>query len=94
MNTSGKMETSHVLSVRLGTRGTKVSLLVIICLCFSSSDGGALRLLGCPRVDGDDEEDDINDLENELSYPQGKLKGRSQWHGDAAELSASSRREY
>ncbi|KAL0330529.1 UNVERIFIED_CONTAM: Cellulose synthase A catalytic subunit [UDP-forming] [Sesamum radiatum] len=51
------------------------------------------RQKGSPRVDGDDDEDDIDDLENEFSYSQGKVKARSQWHGDDAELSASSRRE-
>ncbi|KAL0394252.1 UNVERIFIED_CONTAM: Cellulose synthase A catalytic subunit [UDP-forming] [Sesamum latifolium] len=51
------------------------------------------RHKGSPRVDGDDDEDDIDDLENEFSYSQGKVKARSQWHGDDAELSASSRRE-
>lgn len=49
--------------------------------------------IGSPRVDGDDDEDDIDDLENELNYSQGKLKARSQWHGDEVELSASSRHE-
>ncbi|KAL2236199.1 UNVERIFIED_CONTAM: Cellulose synthase A catalytic subunit 1 UDP-forming [Sesamum indicum] len=51
------------------------------------------RQKGCPRVDGDDEEEDIDDLENEFNYSQGKSKARSQWLGDDVELSASSRRE-
>ncbi|KAG8375778.1 hypothetical protein BUALT_Bualt10G0135700 [Buddleja alternifolia] len=51
------------------------------------------RHRGSPRVDGDEDEDDVDDLENEFSYSQGKMKARSQWHGDDAELSASSRRE-
>ncbi|KAL0372229.1 UNVERIFIED_CONTAM: Cellulose synthase A catalytic subunit [UDP-forming] [Sesamum calycinum] len=51
------------------------------------------RHKGCPRVDGDDEEEDIDDLENEFNYSQGKSKARSQWLGDDVELSASSRRE-
>ncbi|KAK6119614.1 hypothetical protein DH2020_046637 [Rehmannia glutinosa] len=46
-----------------------------------------------PRVEGDDDEDGIDDLENEFIYSQGKVKARSQWHGDDAELSASLRRE-
>lgn len=49
--------------------------------------------IGSPRIHGDDEEDGVDDLENELSYSQGKVKARSQWHGDDVELSASSRRE-
>lgn len=48
---------------------------------------------GSQRVDGDDDEDDVDDLENEFNYSQGKSKAGSQWHGEDVELSSSSRRE-
>lgn len=47
---------------------------------------------GSPRVDGDDDEDDVDDLENEFNYPQGN-KARRQWQGDDADLSSSARHE-
>lgn len=50
------------------------------------------RLKGSPRVDGDDDEDDVDDLENEFNYPQGN-KGRRQWQGDDPDLSSSARHE-
>ncbi|MCL7046385.1 hypothetical protein MKW94_000972 [Papaver nudicaule] len=43
------------------------------------------RLKGSPRVEGDDEEDDIDDLENEFA--------RRQWQGEDIDLSSSSRHE-
>lgn len=45
---------------------------------------------GSPRVDGDEDEDDIDDLENEFNYAQGT---RRQWQGDDPDLSSSSRHE-
>lgn len=42
-------------------------------------------------MDGDDEEDDVDDLENEFNCTQGNTKARRQWHGD--DLSSSSRHE-
>ena len=50
-------------------------------------------VLGSPRVDGDDDEDDVDDLENEFHYPQGNNKGRRQWQGDDADHSSSARHE-
>lgn len=102
MNTRGEMGIRRALSVKLGTRDTKVSLAShnlhedYLVLCFSSINGGIwifCSVIGSPRVDGDDDEDDIDDLENEFSYSQGKMKARSQWHGDDVELSGSSRHE-
>lgn len=46
---------------------------------------------GSPRVEGDDEEDDVDDIENEFNYAQGNSKARRQWED---ELSSSSRRDY
>ena len=43
-------------------------------------------------MDGDDDEDDVDDLENEFSYGQGKTNARRQWDEDA-DLSSSSRRD-
>ncbi|GMP94586.1 hypothetical protein CsSME_00044002 [Camellia sinensis var. sinensis] len=51
------------------------------------------RHKGSPRVDGDDEEDDVDDLENEFNYTQGNSIARRQWHGEDADLSSSSRHE-
>ncbi|KAI3523145.1 hypothetical protein L1887_01202 [Cichorium endivia] len=51
------------------------------------------RHKGSPRVDGDDDEDDVDDLENEFDYAQGNAKGRRQWQGEDPDLSSSSRRE-
>lgn len=48
---------------------------------------------GSPRVDGDDDEDEVDDLENEFNYGQGNVKARSQWERDDADLSSSSRHE-
>ncbi|XP_042499125.1 cellulose synthase A catalytic subunit 1 [UDP-forming]-like, partial [Macadamia integrifolia] len=47
------------------------------------------RHKGSPRVEGDDEEDDVDDLENEFNYTHGKR----QWQGDDVDLSSSSRHE-
>ncbi|KAI3829320.1 hypothetical protein L1987_03440 [Smallanthus sonchifolius] len=51
------------------------------------------RHKGSPRVDGDDDEDDVDDLENEFNYPQGSNKARRQWQEDDADLSSSARHE-
>ncbi|XP_007018605.2 PREDICTED: probable cellulose synthase A catalytic subunit 5 [UDP-forming] isoform X1 [Theobroma cacao] len=42
------------------------------------------RLKGCPRVDGDEEEDDIDDLENEFNL-EGRSNGQDMNHGFAAD---------
>ena len=52
-----------------------------------------IYLIGSPRVDGDDDEDEVDDLENEFNYGQGHVKARRQWQGDDADLSSSSRHE-
>jgi hypothetical protein len=52
-----------------------------------------LDVLGSARVDGDDDEDDGDDIENEFNYTQGNTKSRTQWDDDA-DLSSSSRRDY
>lgn len=44
-------------------------------------------------MEGDDDEDDVDDIENEFNYAQGNAKTRRQWEEDA-DLSSSSRREY
>lgn len=62
-----------------GFLGTKVNKFVII--------------LGSPRVEGDDEEEEFDDIENEFNYAQGKSKARRQWQGDDTDLSSSSRHE-
>ncbi|KAK4854366.1 hypothetical protein QYF36_022791 [Acer negundo] len=49
------------------------------------------RHKGSPRVDGDEEEDDVDDLENEFDYAQGNSKARRQWQDE--EHSGSSRHE-
>nr|VDD40801.1 unnamed protein product [Brassica oleracea] len=49
------------------------------------------RLRGHPRVEGDEDEDDVDDIENEFNYTQGANKGRRQRHGE--EFSSSSRHE-
>ncbi|MCI18637.1 cellulose synthase A catalytic subunit 1, partial [Trifolium medium] len=51
------------------------------------------RHKGSARVDGDDDEDDGDDIENEFNYTQGNTKSRTQWDDDA-DLSSSSRRDY
>ncbi|KAJ6674029.1 X-BOX TRANSCRIPTION FACTOR-RELATED [Salix viminalis] len=51
------------------------------------------RHKGSPRVDGDEDEDDVDDLENEFNYAQGIGNAKHQWQGDDIELSSSSRHE-
>jgi cellulose synthase A len=51
------------------------------------------RHKGSARVDGDDDEDDGDDIENEFNYTQGNTKSTTQWDDDA-DLSSSSRRDY
>ena len=43
-------------------------------------------------MEGDDDEDDVDDIENEFSYSQGNTKAKRQWEEDA-DLSSSSRRD-
>lgn len=52
-----------------------------------------VHVLGSPRVDGDDDEEDVDDIDNEFNYAQGNSKARQQWQGDDAGLSSSSRHE-
>ena len=42
-------------------------------------------------MEGDDDEDDVDDIENEFSYEQGKTKSRQQWEGEDADISSSAR---
>lgn len=44
-------------------------------------------------MDGDDDEEDVDDIDNEFNYAQGNSKARQQWQGDDAGLSSSSRHE-
>ncbi|KQK07271.1 probable cellulose synthase A catalytic subunit 1 [UDP-forming] [Brachypodium distachyon] len=54
------------------------------------------RLKGSPRVQGDEEEEDVDDLDNEFNYKQGNGKG-PEWQlhgqGEDIDLSSSSRHE-
>ncbi|VAI54301.1 unnamed protein product [Triticum turgidum subsp. durum] len=45
-----------------------------------------------PRVPGDEEEEDVDDLDNEFNYKQGNGKG-PEWQGEDIDLSSSSRHE-
>jgi hypothetical protein len=50
---------------------------------------------GCPRVQGDEEEEDVDDLDNEFNYKQDNGKG-PEWQlgqGEDVDLSSSSRHE-
>ncbi|KAM7256330.1 hypothetical protein ACFE04_012071 [Oxalis oulophora] len=51
------------------------------------------RHKGSARVEGDEEEEDIDDLENEFGYAQGNTKPARQWQGENVDLSASERHE-
>nr|AAY43217.1 cellulose synthase BoCesA1 [Bambusa oldhamii] len=54
------------------------------------------RHKGSPRVQGDDEEEDVDDLDNEFNYKQGSGKGpewQRQGQGEDVDLSSSSRHE-
>ncbi|VAH02991.1 unnamed protein product [Triticum turgidum subsp. durum] len=54
------------------------------------------RLKGSPRVPGDEEEEDVDDLDNEFNYKQGNGKGpewQLQGQGEDIDLSSSSRHE-
>lgn len=44
-------------------------------------------------MDGDDDEDEVDDLENEFNHTQRNGKARRQWQGEEADLSSSSRHE-
>ncbi|KAL9233881.1 hypothetical protein vseg_008817 [Gypsophila vaccaria] len=46
------------------------------------------RQKGSPRVSGDDEEEDIDDIENEFNYARGPSKAKQQW-----DITSSSRNE-
>lgn len=66
-------------------------LLCVLILILNDESGS-----GSPRVDGDDEEDDVDDIENEFNYRQGNNnnnKSRRQWD-DSDRSASSSRREY
>ncbi|ONK81025.1 uncharacterized protein A4U43_C01F24420 [Asparagus officinalis] len=54
------------------------------------------RQKGSPRVEGDDEEDGVDDLENEFNYTQGNCRALRTWqqgHEEDIDLSSSSRHE-
>ncbi|MQM09348.1 hypothetical protein Taro_042214 [Colocasia esculenta] len=53
------------------------------------------RHKGSPRVEGDDEEDDVDDLDNEFNYADnnGKVVRQRRQQGEENDLSSSSRRE-
>ncbi|KAL2938892.1 Cellulose synthase A catalytic subunit 1 [UDP-forming] [Bienertia sinuspersici] len=51
------------------------------------------RHKGSPRVEGDDEEDDVDDIENEFNYARGTSNTKHQWQGEDVDLSSSSRHE-
>ncbi|KAL8166470.1 hypothetical protein V2J09_007969 [Rumex salicifolius] len=51
------------------------------------------RHKGSARVDGDDDEDEVDDLDNEFNCTQVNNKARHQWQGSDADLSSSSRHE-
>jgi len=53
------------------------------------------RQKGSPRVDGDEEEEDVDDLDNEFNYRPGAGKAavNQQWQPGDADLSSSSRHE-
>ena len=44
-------------------------------------------------MDGDEEEDGVDDLDNEFNYTRGTSKAKGQWQGEDADLSSSSRHE-
>ena len=99
MNMSEKMVTSLVPSARLDTRGTRVRICVyaISVSCFNPLilfiKWRWFCISGSPRVEGDDDEDDVDDLENEFDYAPGNTRSRRQWEGEDADLSSSSRHE-
>jgi cellulose synthase A len=67
-----------------------VSLKELILLLFSLGQN-----VGSPRVQGDDEEEDIDDLDNEFNYKQHNGKG-PEWQlgqGEDGDLSSSARLE-
>jgi len=57
---------SNVLKVRCLL--DQISLVFCECRRFSDLFGLCCCLLGSPRVEGDEEEDDIDDLDNEFEY--------------------------
>lgn len=49
---------------------------------------------GSPRVDGDEDEEDVDDIDNEFNYRQGAGKTlNQQWQPGDADLSSSSRHD-
>lgn len=44
-------------------------------------------------MEGDEDEDDVDDLENEFNYAQGNSKTIRQWQGEDVDLSSSARHE-
>lgn len=97
MSMSAKMVISPVHSARLVTKGRKVCFVMehnLLCsflpLIYYLQ---GLHVAGSPRVDGDDDEDDVDDLENEFNYAKGKGAVRHQWRGEDLVLSSSSRHE-
>ncbi|KAK4769406.1 hypothetical protein SAY86_027556 [Trapa natans] len=47
------------------------------------------RHKGSPRVEGDDDENDVDDIENEFNYNQGDTTRRRHWQGDDSDISSS-----
>lgn len=68
-------------------------IVVSLISCSPSLRADMSFASGSPRVEGDDEEDDIDDLENEFNYTSGTSKARHQWQGEDVDLSSSSRHE-
>ena len=75
MSTRGKMELSAALTARLDTDDSGVSFLFLsvfsICCCMCLTTSFFWNVAGSPRVEGDEDEDDVDDIENEFSYAQG-----------------------
>ena len=95
MSTRGKMELSVALNARLDTdvSGVSTSLWIFFLFCLVFVGEQVFWIVaGSPRVEGDEDEDDVDDIENEFNYAQGANKGRRQQrHGE--EFSSSSRHE-
>ncbi|KAG0449420.1 hypothetical protein HPP92_027359 [Vanilla planifolia] len=91
-------------SARVDTRGTKVHVLPLLLLVFL----GFFKLIfhsyahlcgfkGSPQLEGDDEEDDVDDLESEFDHAKTDCKTTQMWspqgREEAVDLSSSSRHE-
>lgn len=63
----------------------------------STSDIVVMKIPGSPRVDGDEDEEDVDDLDNEFNHTQGHGRTSAPWqlqeHGTDNELSSSSRHD-